>query len=99
MVDVERLTSQKIDRLREYLSPHISIVLQARHEILIETLQSAPRSEPELTKLIEQKKQELHKTNKVEDCEPIGDELDALEWLRGLIVNSKIRPLNENSLV
>lgn len=81
------------------MSPSINPAIVRHNKVMVETLQTAPRGEAELAKLIEQKKQELRRATKRDDTEQASNELDALEWLHALVVVSKISPLSAESVV
>lgn len=96
---LEKIIENRIEHAQKYLKPLINPAIRAHHEVMIRVLQTAPRSEPEVKKMLDQKRQELHKATKRDDAEPISNEIDALEWLHSLLVLESEKRLHEHPVV
>ena len=81
MFDIEKVIAKRIALDCTYLTPHMNPAIYRHHKQMIETLEKAPRTEPELIKEIERVKRHLDRVTSVLEAEPIHNKLDALEWL------------------
>lgn len=96
---LEKIIEKRIEYAQKYLKPLINPAIRAHHEVMIRVLQTAPRSAPEVKKILQQKRQEFHRATKRDDAEPISNEIDALEWLHSLLVLEREKRLHENPVI
>jgi hypothetical protein len=99
MIDIEKAIQKRIELSRTYITPLMNPAIVRHHEIAIKTLQTAPRTEPELLKEMQRVKWQIDRTISTLEAAPLHDKLDALEWLLPKIRLQHEAGLTDNNFV